>query len=270
MSLCQAVSGGGFWGSFTPCASFWRPLRNVFIPLLKCGLTPSACLPLHGSDPSCNPAGRLQSWLRCWRARAQVAARQRLQLERAELHHRWRALWRALAAWKIHHHGCARKKVRLLEGVEPSPRTQQPVLQSCKAPWDEGAPLCSLPPWKMAQKPGLQTLPWQSWRVHSSLLSGRWCPRKAGVGILGAFSSFFLVGFSPQHLQCLGAQLRAQSLSRSCFHQWRQQVGAPTLLLSCCSPASCTHTIHPVFRLSSWAYTPPPPSFPTPPISSHM
>ncbi|XP_049644996.1 protein SFI1 homolog, partial [Suncus etruscus] len=78
----------------------------------------------------------LQSWLRCWRARAQVAAQQRLQLERAELHHRWRALWRALAAWKIHHRGCARKK----------------------------------------------------------------------------------------HLQRLGAQLLAQSLSRSCFHQWRQQL----------------------------------------------
>lgn len=112
-----------FGGHLPPVLAFGRSLRNVFIPLLKCGLTPSACLPLHSSDPSCNPAGRLQSWLRCWRVRAQVAARQRLQMERAELHHRWRALWQALAAWKIHHHGCARKKVRLLEGTKPSPRT---------------------------------------------------------------------------------------------------------------------------------------------------
>lgn len=54
--------------------------------------------------------GRLRSWFRHWWLCSQRGAQQRLRLEQAAQHHRWRLLMDTMARWKAHHLGCVRKK----------------------------------------------------------------------------------------------------------------------------------------------------------------
>lgn len=59
------------------------------------------------------PPGRLVTCFRCWWARVQEAAWQRVQLERAVRHDRRRLLVWALGAWRAYRLWGARKKVAL-------------------------------------------------------------------------------------------------------------------------------------------------------------
>lgn len=72
----------------------------------------------------------------------------------------------------------------------------------------------------------IQDSSWQ-WEVHLGLepLPLRWPPGGLGIGHL-TIHHVAPWALSPQLLQRQGTRLRAQTLSRSCFRQWRQQVGA--------------------------------------------
>ncbi|KAK2507183.1 hypothetical protein MC885_016457, partial [Smutsia gigantea] len=145
--------------------------------------------------------GCLRAWFQHWRVCGQRATLETVQLERAAQHYHQQLLLQVLTGWKAHHLGCVRKRLR-------DTRSHLDTPACCRRPLASSGPPAVL-------------------GGDSSLgpTTPHGCPHVVwawGPGCIQPTAPVHTL--SPQLLQRQGAQLLAQTLGRSCFRQWRQQL----------------------------------------------